>query len=363
MIITLPMLLLMVLFLGGGGISSSSFVFHLAAAANYQCFTTRRELKGAVDEYLTNNCTNVLTKCDVTQTYGWPMNSWCVDNVTDMSLLFGSKYTFNEDISGWKISSVTRTYRMFFDCTLFNGNLSSWDVGSVVNMAGMFLAAHNFNQDLSSWDVSRVEDFTGMFRAARSFNADVSMWTLLGGNATRVDRMFYMAKSFNQNLCAWGDKFPYDGADGIFKDSSCINKTTPHEDLRGPFCASDCRGKSTVPPTDSQTTPAPSHDTGDLAEVGNNGKPSKLFPLGKCHGDCANDEECQVGLACMQRNGGESVPGCAGYDPSSSDYCYDPNQNITGAGKNENAAMASNDAGIVLLLLLGSTTAWAYGLI
>ena len=61
-----------------------------------------------------------------------------------------------------------------------------------------------------------------------------------------------------------------------------------------------------------------------LEEVGNNGEPADVFPLGQCQGDCDNDEECQSGLVCMQRDGGEDVPGCEGEDDTSTDYCYLP---------------------------------------
>ena len=61
---------------------------------------------------------------------------------------------------------------------------------------------------------------------------------------------------------------------------------------------------------------------GTLEKVGNNGKPEDVFPLAACHGDCDKDEDCQSGLVCMQREGGEVVPGCNGEDKSSTDYCY-----------------------------------------
>ena len=64
------------------------------------CFVDRDELKTAVDIYVNTNCANN-SNCIVGQTYGWPMNSWCVGNVTDMSNLFRGMDRFNEDIAGW----------------------------------------------------------------------------------------------------------------------------------------------------------------------------------------------------------------------------------------------------------------------
>ena len=54
--------------------------------------------------------------------------------------------------------------------------------------------------------------------------------------------MFKGATSFNQNLCSWGEKFPYDRSDGIFEDSGCTIKDDPTQNQQGPFCASDCTG-------------------------------------------------------------------------------------------------------------------------
>ena len=57
------------------------------------------------------------------------------------------------------------------------------------------------------------------------------------------------ATSFNQDLCAWGDKFPYDNAYDIFANSGCTYQDDPQEDQKGAFCASDCNGDthSTAP--------------------------------------------------------------------------------------------------------------------
>lgn len=59
-------------------------------------------------------------------------------------------------------------------------------------------------------------------------------------------------------------------------------------------------------------------------EIGNNGSPSAVFPLGRCEGDCDNDGECDDGLKCFQRDGVKPVPGCLGEGQSNTDYCYLP---------------------------------------
>ena len=123
------MLLLALMFLG-----SPSLIL-LAAAAN-QCFGAddggyEGILYDAVRDYMSQDCPNN-NNCAVGQTYGWPMNSWCVGNVTDMSNLFYFMSTFNEDISGWDTSSVTTMNRMFYGATSFNGNLSSWNTKTAI---------------------------------------------------------------------------------------------------------------------------------------------------------------------------------------------------------------------------------------
>jgi surface protein len=165
--------------------------------ASSRCFADRNELNAAVDRYVKDNCGAVSTPLcsDFSDMYGWPMGSWCVINVTDMSSLFKGLDTFNEDISMWNVSQVT-------------------------DMSYMLAEAGTFNRDISSWNVWSVTDMSYMFT-----------------NAT----------SFNQNLCAWQDIFPYSSASDIFVDSGCAYKGTPSSAYQGPFCASSC---NTVSPTD-----------------------------------------------------------------------------------------------------------------
>ena len=141
----------------------------------------------AVDEYIEQDCTNN-SECAAGQAYGWPIGTWCVSQVTDMSYLFYGKDAFNEDLSGWDVSQVTKMQWMFFRAASFTGDLSSWDTSSVQDMSSMFRGASNFN-----WD-----------------------------------------------LCAWSDNFPYDSANNIFLNSGCTLTNTPKEGEQGPFCASEC---------------------------------------------------------------------------------------------------------------------------
>ena len=50
---------------------------------------------------------------------------------------------------------------------------------------------------------------------------------------------------------------------------------------------------------------------------------TEALPLSECAGDCDEDDDCDPGLMCFQRDSGDerSIPGCSGIDLSSTDYC------------------------------------------
>eukprot|EP00580_Thalassiosira_gravida_P004386 CAMPEP_0201624856 /NCGR_PEP_ID=MMETSP0493-20130528/889_1 /ASSEMBLY_ACC=CAM_ASM_000838 /TAXON_ID=420259 /ORGANISM="Thalassiosira gravida, Strain GMp14c1" /LENGTH=151 /DNA_ID=CAMNT_0048094767 /DNA_START=1 /DNA_END=453 /DNA_ORIENTATION=- len=117
------------------------------------CFDNKDELKAAIDSYIAQDCAQN-ENCFMARLYGYPMNLWCVGQITDMSYLFDEMITFDEDISDWDVSSVTNMDAMFYLASAFNGDLSEWDVSSVTSMDGMFNKASAFNGNLSEWDVS-----------------------------------------------------------------------------------------------------------------------------------------------------------------------------------------------------------------
>lgn len=102
-----------------------------------RCFPSKAQLEGAVNDYISQDCTKD-PGCEVGQAYGWPMNSWCVSQVTDMSGLFSSKDKFNEDISGWDTSNVVNMRAMFSNARSFNRNINAWNTASVTDMELMF---------------------------------------------------------------------------------------------------------------------------------------------------------------------------------------------------------------------------------
>ena len=76
-------------------------------------------------------------------------------------------------------------------------------MSAITDMNRVFYDARHFNQNLSAWDVSSVTNMSGMFYRATSFNQDLSTWDV--SRVTDMSFMFLMAHSFSQILCsvAW----------------------------------------------------------------------------------------------------------------------------------------------------------------
>jgi len=199
--------------------SSSNNVLQANGCA---CFDSRDKMYKAVRQFINDGCTDT-NNCNnaIVQKYGWPMGSWCVSNVTDMSGLFFWQSNFNDDISSWNVSSVTDMESMFQFASSFNQDLSSWNVSSVTDMSGMFWRASSFNQDLSSWDVSSVTRMSIMFNAASSFNGDLSSWNV--SSVTDMSGMFRRASSFNGDLSSWNVS-PVIYMSGMFYNASSFNQ-------------------------------------------------------------------------------------------------------------------------------------------
>ena len=102
----------------------------------FKCFEDRDELKRAIDRCFEGDDQSTAAmmvaynpaRCEgeVKPTYGWPMNEWCVGDVTDFQLLFVGKRDFNEDIGDWDTSQVTDMYETFSYAESFDQDLSKW---------------------------------------------------------------------------------------------------------------------------------------------------------------------------------------------------------------------------------------------
>ena len=167
-----------------------------------KAFESKDELLQAVENYLEQYETcNSLHSEDIATKYGWPIGTWDISGIEDLSNVFYFKNDFNEDISSWNTSNVTRMHYMFQGASSFNQNLSSWNTSNVRTMYGMFCHAKKFNQKISSWDTSNVTTMHGMFYYASNFNQDISSWNT--SNVTTMDSMFHFASNFNQDTSSW----------------------------------------------------------------------------------------------------------------------------------------------------------------
>ena len=84
-----------------------------------ECFETRNELKNAVVAYLANNASDTF----IATTYGWPIGSWCVENVQDFSGIFEGAIGFNEPLNEWvRDFFFVWLFVYLFVCLLFAHN-------------------------------------------------------------------------------------------------------------------------------------------------------------------------------------------------------------------------------------------------
>ena len=117
-------------------------------------------------------------------TNGSDVSCVCTSKVTNMSLLFKDKTTFNGDMSSWDTSNVVNMQKMF-QSSSFTGTsttssdvLSYWDTSSVNDMSYMFSFAASFTGQLGNWDTSNVSTTKEMFRSAHSFNGNINAWNV-----------------------------------------------------------------------------------------------------------------------------------------------------------------------------------------
>jgi len=212
---------------------------------NYKCFESREDLKYAILGDFRN------PNSRLSQEYGYPIGTWCVDRVTDFSgdpmedgYLFDEDPNFNEPLDGWNTSSVTdmsgmfyglhsfnqplffdtskvqNMNLMFYKASSFNQPLSNFDTSSVTMMASMFYKASSFNQPLDSFDTSKVKSMIGMFNEASAFNQPLDSFDT--SKVESMVAMFEAASSFNQPLSLNASNLK--DMEDMFKGASSFNE-------------------------------------------------------------------------------------------------------------------------------------------
>jgi hypothetical protein len=87
-----------------------------------KAFQSKEELKNAIWKYYrckTRNCKRE-TMEEIACTYGYPMDTWDVLQIKDMSNLFRCMDSFNEYMGSWNVSNVTNMSCMFYWAKSFN---------------------------------------------------------------------------------------------------------------------------------------------------------------------------------------------------------------------------------------------------
>jgi surface protein len=172
-----------------------------------KAFQSNEELKDAVKKYCRYKrrpiCKYRQAMEEIACTSGYPMDTWDVSQITDMSSLFEYQYKFNEYIGSWDVSNVTDISYMFRGASDFNQEIGHWDTANVTNMHHMFQFAFDFNQEVGSWDTSNVKDISHMIHEATTFNQEIKNWDT--SNVIAMSGMFHDAKNFDQKIKSWNN--------------------------------------------------------------------------------------------------------------------------------------------------------------
>ena len=103
-------------------------------------------------------------------------------------------------------------------------------------MNGMFFGATNFNRP-ANFNTSSVLSVRIFVLSSFIHNHDQSP-VLTNFNLTyyQMDNMFAGATTFNQDLCHFGDHWPYESVTNMFVGTDCTNSAQPTS-ASGPWCA------------------------------------------------------------------------------------------------------------------------------
>jgi hypothetical protein len=97
----------------------SETTFRKKCCGRPKTFESKQELKDAIMTFFHYPYRGVAME-EIACTYGYPIDSWDVSQIWDMSMLFERLYSFNKYIGSWNVSRVRNMSYMFRDATSFN---------------------------------------------------------------------------------------------------------------------------------------------------------------------------------------------------------------------------------------------------
>jgi len=154
-----------------------------------------------VTQVYTGYITNMSLLFANKDTFNQDISGWNTQNVTTMHGMFSAARAFNQNIGDWNTSKVTDMSSMFYQASIFNQPIGNWDTSNVTNMQKMFFQAKEFNQELNFWDISKVTDINSMFLGAVRFTRDIGQWNT--SQVTNMRELFVGLSSFNQDITGW----------------------------------------------------------------------------------------------------------------------------------------------------------------
>jgi len=124
------------------------------------------------------------------------------------------------------------------------------------------MGATSYDRSLAGiWNVSQVVSFRSMFENS-GYNRDLAPWEM--SSATELDRMFYNASNFAQDLCNWQYYLPEEASVmDMFAGTSCPDQGDPNLSMLpvNPLCYNNCtlgtEAPSSAPSAESSTSLAP----------------------------------------------------------------------------------------------------------
>ena len=72
---------------------------------NFTCFENDTQLRQEVASFLADPV--AYSESENAAIYGFPIQNWCVERVTNFSYLFANQQVFNSDLTFWNIASAT----------------------------------------------------------------------------------------------------------------------------------------------------------------------------------------------------------------------------------------------------------------